>query len=623
MCGIFGAIDLRGRFDRESYDRFVTLTDLISYRGPDDSGYLALTVGDNSVSDSESFDVFLGSRRLSILDLSSAGHQPMTDGLGRWIVFNGEIFNFIELRRDLELRGHKFKSGTDTEVILHIYQEYGEQGFDRLNGMWAFAITDLARRSIILSRDRFSIKPLYFTNRGDGKFFFASEVKQLLPLLDSVDVNADVMMNFLGQKLLDHSPETFFKGINRLEPKTNLVISLEHHSLSAHRYWDFPKTSPRTSSDPVAEFRELLIDSTAIRLRSDVPTGLLLSGGLDSSALAATSATVIGDGFDAYSIVSGDASFSEEKYIDEVTCRFRLNTKKILFVENEALEALDQVLYHNDEPFAGFSIVAQFKMLQAIKEHSRAVVLLSGQGGDEVLLGYLKYYFFYLNELLRQHKYVKAFTQAFFSAIRRTVLWQFRLDLAKRYIPALKNRGLHYLRNVRKEVPIWQSSSLTERQILDIDRYSVPALTHYEDRNAMAHSLEIRHPFLDHRLVEFVVGLPPEHKLRNGWTKRILRDSLTELPPDVRWRRDKGYFLVPEEEWLRTTMNQFILQTFSDSVLDKMGFIDRKIFLDTYAAFRDGRSGVSYTDISRTMVAELWARKFLHSPGISCVGLRN
>lgn len=160
-------------------------------------------------------------------------------------------------------------------------------------------------------------------------------------------------------------------------------------------------------------------------------------------------------------------------------------------------------------------------------------------------------------------------------------------------------------------MPIWEANSLGERQILDIDRYSVPALTHYEDRNAMAHSLEIRHPFLDHRLVEFAVALPPEQKLHNGWTKSILRESLPELPPSIRWRRDKGYFLVPEEHWLKTSMNRFIRETFADSVLDRMNFIDKDVFLNTYDAFRNGRSGVSYTDISRTLVAELWARKFL------------
>jgi asparagine synthase (glutamine-hydrolysing) len=611
MCGIFGAINLQSRFGRDSYDRFVKLTDIIRYRGPDDSGYHTLAMKEGITGTTESFDIFLGSRRLSILDLSPMGHQPMTDGHGCWITFNGEIFNYLELRRELETLGHEFKTGTDTEVILHVYQEYGQAGFDRLNGMWAFAIADTAKRAIILSRDRFSIKPMYLLDSGSGQFFFASEIKQLLPLLETVEVNSDVMVDFLGQKLLDHSPKTFFKGINRLAAKTNLVISLEHQTCSQHQYWDFGKAAPRPSLDPVAEFRELLFDSTRIRLRSDVPTGLLLSGGLDSSALAAACASVIGEGFGAYSIISHEGGLSEEKYIDEVSQRFRLQTKKCEFLEQDALRDLDQVLYHSDEPFAGFSIVAQFKMLQAIKQQSTAVVLLSGQGGDEVLLGYLKYYFFYLGELLRQRKYSKALAQALFSIVRRTVLWQFRLSLAKRYIPALKNRGLAFLRDHRRDVPIWEANSLRERQILDIDQYSVPALTHYEDRNAMAHSLEIRHPFLDHRLVEFAVALPPEQKLHNGWTKSILRESLPELPPSIRWRRDKGYFLVPEEHWLKTSMHRFIRETFADSVLDRMNFIDKDVFLNTYDAFRNGRSGVSYTDISRTLIAELWARKFV------------
>src|SRR5215469_3440695 len=253
MCGIFGAIATERKFEASAFERFIQLTNLVHYRGPDDSGYIAINMESGPVRSPEAFDIFLGHRRLSILDLSPAGHQPMHDGNGRWIVFNGEIFNYVELRRELQTMGHRFKTACDTEVILHIYDKYGEDGFEKLNGMWAFALVDIPRRRVVLSRDRFSIKPLYLTSVDDRICF---------------------------------SSETFFRGINQVPPKTNLVIDFGSREVRSKLYWDYtsaPNCRPRETPD---YFRELLIDSVRIRLRSDVRVGLLLSGGLDSSTLA-------------------------------------------------------------------------------------------------------------------------------------------------------------------------------------------------------------------------------------------------------------------------------------------------------------------------------------------------
>ena len=220
MCGIFGAVTTAGFFDRADCERFSALTNLVRYRGPDDGDCLALNLANPRHAEENRYDLFLGHRRLSILDLSAAGRQPMGDGCGRWIIFNGEIFNYIELRHELEAKGHKFVTGTDTEVILHVYSEYGESGFDRLNGMWAFAIADVPRKRVVLSRDRFSIKPLYLLST-DNRLYFASEIKQLLPLLSRLEPNADVMSAFLLQGLVDHNQHTFFRGITKLPPKSN------------------------------------------------------------------------------------------------------------------------------------------------------------------------------------------------------------------------------------------------------------------------------------------------------------------------------------------------------------------------------------------------------------------
>lgn len=278
MCGIFGAVDFDGFFSPLDYDRFVGLTDLVSYRGPDAFGYKSLRVKTSSGVSSEKWDVFLGHRRLAIIDLSDAGRQPMTDGEGRWLIFNGEIFNFVELRRELEQLGDTFRTHTDSEVILRIYARYGLDGFAKLNGMWAFALVDLPQGRVVLSRDRFSIKPLYYARQG-SRLYFSSEIKQLLPLLPAKRLNRDTMLAFLSQLLLDHNNDTFFQGVCKVPPKTSLVISVASREIECHQYWDYRPEQIEDFDRAAERFRELLEDSVRIRLRSDVRVGCLLSGG--------------------------------------------------------------------------------------------------------------------------------------------------------------------------------------------------------------------------------------------------------------------------------------------------------------------------------------------------------
>lgn len=520
MCGIFGAINFSGYFTIDDYDKFVKLTDIVSYRGPDASGYLAINLNQNS-QNKEKFHVFLGHRRLSIIDLTDRGNQPMTDGEALWIVFNGEIFNYIELKMELIQKGHIFNTNTDTEVILKIYKEYGDSGFEKLNGMWAFAILDLSNKKIILSRDRFSIKPLYFVQI-NNKLYFASEIKQLLPILEKKEINQDITYTYLSQGLLDTNEHTFFKEINKVKPKTNLIIQIQNGKIKERCYWDYKlKENKLTIDDAVEGFRELLLDSIKIRLRSDVKIGGLLSGGLDSSTIAVVANDLQNGNFETYSVVAEDKKYSEERFVNILSTEKRIKNHKLYFKPDEALDSLHKVVYHNEEPFGGFSVVAQYKILEKVKKETDITVLLSGQGGDEILMGYLKYFFFNLKELLLKGRLTNALKQIFLSLIHRTVLYQFRYSDAKRYMPAFisffsKRNPPTYLKIKGEYEPIWRFDSLIHRQIIDIDRYSVPALTHYEDRNSMAHSLEIRLPFLDHRLVNFVLTLPVEMKLNRG-----------------------------------------------------------------------------------------------------------
>jgi len=610
MCGIFGALNIEDFFDRSAFERFSKLNDVTSYRGPDDHGVRALTLK-SSVDDlTDRFDVFLGNRRLSILDLSSNGHQPMTDHQGHWIVYNGEIFNYLELRQELQAKGHEFTTVTDTEVILHAYSEYGEQGFERLNGMWAFAIADIPNRRLVLSRDRFSIKPLYLLQLPGG-FYFASEIKQLLPLLPARRLNAESMCAFLAQGLLDHSRETFFQGIVRVAPRTNVVVCFATGQIRESTYWDFPRdeggASPRRAAE---QFRELFLDSIKLRLRSDVKVGVLLSGGLDSSAITVACKKLSSDRVATYSIVSEDGVYDEHRFIDALG-KTGLTNHKIVFACTDALRDLDDVLDHSDEPVGGFSVVAQFKLFRAIKQDTDVTVLLSGQGGDEVLLGYLKFFFFHLKSLFRQRKYAQAILQFAASLWQCTVMRQFALRSARRYIPALASRLGRAIRPEHALLPIWECKDIASRQIADIEKYSVPALTHYEDRNSMAHSLEVRHPFLDHRLVQFLVNLPPEWKIRNGWTKYVLRKAFPELPDAIRWRRDKQAFLTPEEHWLKHDFNGLIRSAFHNSQLSRAGILNEREFLKCYDEFRTDTT--SHSDIARTFIAERWMQRVFNS----------
>jgi len=353
MCGIFGAVHLTGAFGPRDHATFVGLTDMVTYRGPNAAGHLAVLVEQTAEQNRERFNVFLGHRRLSILDTSDAANQPFTDDGRTWIAFNGEIFNFIELRTELERKGHAFTTRSDTEVLLKIYKIYGAEAFHLLNGMWAFAVLDTQKRTVVLSRDRFSIKPLYVLQSG-GALYFASEIKQLRPLASTTRLNERVMSTFLNQGLSDYSDETFFEGIRQLKPKHNLVIDLHSGTIREQQYWEHmpdEEVHRLKPEDAIARFRELFTDSVKIRLRSDVEIGVAISGGLDSSAIAAVSDR-LQPGFQTYSAVSKDSRFSEEPYIDLLCREKKLRNRKVVLESAGAVDLVPEVTDHHDEPSA-------------------------------------------------------------------------------------------------------------------------------------------------------------------------------------------------------------------------------------------------------------------------------
>lgn len=609
MCGIFGAVSLAEKFDQKNFDKFVELTDLVAYRGPDASDYKAFDSSLKKI-DNNYFDIFFGHRRLSIIDLSAEGKQPLYSD-DCWIIFNGEIFNYIELREELKSKNHIFKTNTDTEVIIKIYKEYGVNGFDKLNGMWAFALYDQKNRKVILSRDRFSIKPLFLYQRPD-KYFFASEIKQLLPLLNNIELESNNFQVFLQQGLLDFNEKTLFKNIFRIKPKTNLIIDLTSKSITEEKYWDYTDEKIEGNDKEIfRKFKDLFIDSVKIRLRSDVQIGSLLSGGLDSSAITSVALKFSGNTLKTFSVVSEQKEFSEEDFIDVFTSNFNVANQKVVLNTNQLKDNLDKVIYHQDEPFNYFIPVAHYNLIKALDENSDIVVILNGQGGDETLMGYLRFYFFYWKKLLNEREFLLFSKEIFSSLINRTGILQFRFNAAKRYLPQKLLSKKIFLLQKQEFINVWQFENLRSAQINDIDSYSVPFLNRYEDRNSMAFSKEIRLPFLDHRLVDFLVNLQPDKKMRNGWSKYILRKSFTELPKQIRWRRDKKGFILPESKWLREDLRKSIEVKFSGkNFLSQFNMIDSQKFLEYYNNFLNGDKSIHSTDISRILIAEKWLEKF-------------
>jgi asparagine synthase (glutamine-hydrolysing) len=606
MCGIFGAISLSDNFDSKNGELFTEILNKISYRGPDGFGNVYFN-SRTGISDEASYNIFLGHRRLSIIDLSSAGYQPMKKG-EYYITFNGEIYNYIELRAELIQKGYHFETETDTEVLIKIYQEYGSSGFAKLNGMWSFAIFDIVKNKIILSRDRFSEKPLFYYHQGD-KFYFASEIKQLLPLMNSKLINEDILEVYLKQGILDYSDRTFFKGIMRLESKQNLIIDLNAKTFTKEKYWDY-EYEEIDDTDVFERFRDLLNDSVKIRLRSDVPVGCMLSGGLDSSSISLIAHDFIGNRLDTFSVISDDIKLSEEPFINEMVNVFNLRNTKLNFESNHILKNFDKVLYHHDEPFFNFSVLAGYAMLEKIKSNTNVTVLLNGQGGDELLMGYLKYFFFYEKQLIKEGKFIKATSLLLSAIFNRTIINQFNFGYAKRYLPFLNSKSHSYFANVTAPFDMSSFNNIRDRQIEDIDRFSIPSICRYEDRNSMAHSLEMRTPFLDYRLVNFSLNLRNDLKIKKGWTKFVLRKAMFEMPEKIRYRKDKNGFQIPEEKYIRHDLREEILSISKNSLLHDIGIIDKNKFGLTYKNLLAKKSLLNnFSDISRVYIAERWMRK--------------
>lgn len=651
MCGIAGIFHFN---EGSRPERIKRMTRSLYHRGPDDEGFLAvnfesgktypLTGKESELPGlkleefNEPAHLLLGHRRLSIIDLSPLGHQPMSNNSGTlWIVHNGEVYNYLEIRKELETLGYNFKSKTDTEVILHAYEAWGVDCLNRFNGMWAFAIIDLKNKRIFCSRDRAGVKPLYYLY-DEKKFCFASEIKSLLEIDDfRPEPNEQIIADYLFSGLVDHTHETFFKNIYQLRPGEYLLF--EDKKLTIRSYWDIETKEIhfRRENDYAVRFYELLEDSIRLRLRTDVPIGTCLSGGLDSSSIVCLANRLMFDGQNidpklvgrrqkTFSSCFDDPACDERKFIELVVRQTGAEKNYVFPDEKDFLKNCYQLIRHQDEPFGSTSMYAQWKVMGLARE-KQITVLLDGQGGDELLAGYMPSFYHLFNQVRKDFnigllmKEGRGFVihhqnqmgRIFYKILSAMVpkrLWMFfpRLD---RDGEAGIEEGFkkNYYRTILS--PIKFEHELNN-YLYQIFRYTVlPGLLRYEDRNSMAFSLEARLPLLDYRLVEYCFSLPPHLKIDGGVTKVILRKAMRgNLPEGVRNRMDKIGFGTPEEIWFRTGLRKWIEQIISSKSFAERGYFNvpqiKRIFLEYCQNKRN-----NHFLVWRWINLELWLRMFV------------
>lgn len=628
MCGIAGIFNLnQSAVDKEKLKGMI---DIISYRGPDSLGFYC----DNNLG--------FGHARLSIIDLSRNADQPFTSDEGRFcIIYNGEVYNYLELAEDLKKDGFKFKSKSDVEVVLKYYQHLGHTCVKKFNGMWSFAIWDKFERKLFLSRDRFGVKPLYYLFK-DGIFVFASEIKAILKAFPDEKIpNYPYIYRFLNTGALDDGPDTFFKNIKSLLPAHSAFVS-EKDKLKIFKHWNYsPEVCEKYdySASPLA-FYELLKDSVKLRLRSDVPVGTCLSGGIDSSSIVTIASGLISGQMHTFSSIYKDKDCDESRYIDIINQKNSTREHKIYPEPDNFMDILKEITWHQDEPSAGPGLYSQWHVMKLAK--GKVKVLLDGQGGDEIAGGYFHYFDSYISSLkklrkefgrlttakriLQEYPKIKKLTgmdfqEGLIEILREVALPRFLNNLLRLPKINLKKKayGIYdpfFIEDVsndpiERHFPRVFENDLNNTLYWSLTNLSIPALLHYEDRNSMAFSIEARTPFLDYRLVEFCLGLPFEEKIKADRTKVIMRKALKDILPDeVITRRDKLGYPTPFARWIRQDLKEEIKEIlYSNSFINRGIFNPEKI-KEMLERHLTGNSDESWM-LWRIITLELWYRMFI------------
>jgi asparagine synthase (glutamine-hydrolysing) len=618
MCGI--AVML-GLDETHAHKAVVErMTSSMWHRGPDGEGtYIAGPVG-------------LGFRRLSILDLSHAADQPMASEDKQLIlVFNGEIFNYVELRRELQTLGHQFKSTGDTEVLLHSYREWGRECLEKFNGMWAFVIYDLRRGLLFGSRDRFGVKPLYF-HRGKNCVLLASEIKALLSSgICRTGPNWKVIGEYLLRHRLDETNESFFEGIEKIPPGTAFEIDLKG-DLKTWRYWSLPELGAEEVKDPPRQFADLFEDSVRLRMRSDVPVGVCLSGGLDSTAIICAMARQWnGSAQPLHAFTYNAAEFDESSYVADTIKMTRAHLNRLETDPLQAWSTLDKVLSFHDEPVHAMSAVIGFELM-GLAASKGVKVVLNGQGADEVIGGYSSYFGDYWYTLLKSGELrevwdeIGKFTsfhggnnaKLFLSVVRHLVKVALnQVDSYQRFARWKKHRNTRHDPWFTRELP--EHASIDGRQNSDwtlnailrqsVEREPLPLYLRLEDRNSMAHSVESRLPFLDYRLVSLVFRSAAHWKMRGPWNKYLLREAMRQrIPESVRTRVDKMGFPVPQGKWISGAWYKLLQEFLESQDMRERGIYNLAEIRRDLELHRQGQMDVS-AKVFGVVQLELWSRQ--------------
>ncbi len=591
MCGIAGIISFTKKIQ---VDRVKRMTDAIKHRGPDSEGIWIHP---------DTQHVAFGHRRLSIIDLSDKASQPM-HFLNRYtITFNGEIYNYIELRQQLEKFGYRFNTQSDTEVLLVLYHHYQEYCLKMLDGMFSFAIYDNENQDIFCARDRFGEKPFYYFFNQE-QFVFASEIKALFAYGIPKEMNDKNIFYYLAYSSVEDPfcpDETVYRNIYKLHPGTYMKIKVSSQEYERKKYWDLAAiqtlehTANLNEREVATEFFELLKASVKLRLRSDVPVGSSLSGGLDSSAIVCLMNELIKESALKTEQVVFSARFrgsalDEGHYMNLVKNQTHVQSYET-FVDQQVLtDELEKIVYHQEEPFVSSSIAAQWEVMKLAKNH-QIKVLLDGQGADEYLAGYLGYYKVFFSELKKYskqsfHQQIQSYNDVHGlnylennslnnSGLVNEMIKRARSIRNKYIIPSfMKDLNAEFSTTYKKfPNPYLQFDKLNDSLLHSTVNGALGNLLRYADKNSMAFSREIRLPFLDHKLVEYVTSLPPTFKINNGWTKFILRKAVEDLiPKEIVWRKDKIGYMPPQGEWLK---NKRVVELLHESVefLKKRGYV--------------------------------------------------
>ncbi len=627
MCGIAGLL-YRNPQRRVELNTLKGMCDAIVHRGPDDEGFhLEGNVG-------------LGMRRLKVIDLET-GHQPISNEDGRiWIVFNGEVYNFSDLRGELEGKGHIFSTHSDTETIIHAYEEYGDECVHRLNGMFSFAIWDSSRDRLLLARDRLGVKPLYYYH--DATLLaFGSEIKAILQCKDVPrHINFDALNAFLTFEYIP-APLSILQGIYKLPPGHFLIA--QNGTISVKQYWDmaYDVSGPlKTEQELEEELYALLEDSTKLRLISDVPLGAFLSGGVDSSTIVQIMANMMDQPVKTFSIGFDDSSYNELRYARQVAKLFGTDHYE-LTIKPEIVNLVEHFCQYLDEPLGDVSVFPTYLVSQLARQH--VTVVLSGDGGDELFAGYdwylankldgfyqklpamVRKMLFQVMHSLRPTSQKKGFINKLKRFVEGAALdpslqhyrWNiFLSDVTRHQLYSTdvtgalgrrkaEDRFVQHLTRVKEADPLWQ------QEYADIKTFLVDDVLVKVDRMSMAHSLEARTPFLDYRVVEYAARVPSRQKIRGLETKWLLKRCMEKkLPHDILYRKKEG-FSIPMKNWLRQELRPLMEDTLSSNRIKKEGLFDHDYIAGLKSDHIAGRVNNSH-QLWPLMVFHFWKDKYLN-----------